>query len=76
MPIFEYKCENCGKIYDVFHKSSEIKSDIVCPNCKSNEYKRLISSTAILKINSVSSKESIPLCKEANGCCDGSCPII
>lgn len=47
MPIYDYLCGECGKTYDVFHKSKEIEEDIVCPSCGSKEHRRLMSAPAI-----------------------------
>jgi putative FmdB family regulatory protein len=43
MPIFEYRCRECGTKYEVLHKSSENQSEIICPNCKSSNNKKLLS---------------------------------
>lgn len=45
MPIYEYECKKCGKIFEAFVLSKEEK--ITCPFCKENEVERLISSTYV-----------------------------
>jgi len=47
MPMYEYKCEECGKRYEQLRKMSEADSNLVCPNCGSNQVKREISTCAI-----------------------------
>lgn len=47
MPNFDYQCTDCSKRYDVFHKSREIKEDVLCPSCGSKKHKRLISAPSI-----------------------------
>jgi len=32
MPTYEYKCKNCGKIFEAFHSMSKCP-DIQCPAC-------------------------------------------
>ena len=42
MPIYEFKCEKCGVIQDVYRKVVERDNDSICPRCE-NKQKRLIS---------------------------------
>ncbi len=42
MPIYEYKCENCGKVIEIFQKT--IAEKPTCPNCGSSELQKLLSS--------------------------------
>jgi len=44
MPIFEYKCNDCNKIFEVLHKSSANLEEVICPDCQSKNYKKLLSS--------------------------------
>lgn len=32
MPIYEYKCKNCGNIFEVFQQNY-IKTSVSCPKC-------------------------------------------
>lgn len=68
MPIYDYRCEECGKVYDVFHKVKEVDEDIVCPDCDSRKHTRLLSAPSI----SMGAKQSVPPCADG-GCCPGSC---
>ncbi|NLJ60752.1 MAG: zinc ribbon domain-containing protein [Firmicutes bacterium] len=45
MPIFEFKCRECGTKFEELLRSCD-DSNVTCPNCKSNEVKRLISTFA------------------------------
>lgn len=67
MPIFEYKCNECNKKYDVLHKSSTNLEEVICPVCQSKDSKKLLStfsaSTGSSSYNSASS------------CSDGSCGV-
>ena len=47
MPIFDYQCNGCGKLYDVFHKTKELVEDIVCPSCGATSYKKLMSAPTV-----------------------------
>lgn len=44
MPIFEYKCKDCNKIFSKL--TFNTSSDAECPDCKSKATERIISSIA------------------------------
>ncbi len=68
MPIYDYRCDNCGKVYDVFHKVKEVEEDVVCPECESAKHTRLLSAPGI----SVRGGSDLPPCGDGS-CCGGSC---
>jgi putative FmdB family regulatory protein len=70
MPIYDYRCDECGKVYDVFHKVKEVEEDIVCPECSSKKHTRLLSAPSI----SMGSSQDVPPCANG-GCCTGSCGL-
>jgi putative FmdB family regulatory protein len=43
MPIYEYRCQNCGKVVEVLQRSFKQNEPLVCPDCGSTEMKRMIS---------------------------------
>ncbi|MFL2721303.1 MAG: FmdB family zinc ribbon protein [Gammaproteobacteria bacterium] len=43
MPIYEYKCSNCGHQFEKIQKFSD-KPSKVCPKCSTDGLKKLISS--------------------------------
>ena len=71
MPIYEYECVRCGTNYEILHLGREIKEEILCPSCSSNEYKKLISSSSI-SMNGISTSESSNV---SGGCCGGACGL-
>lgn len=44
MPIYEYECEQCKKVYECILDSTEIDSIVECPDCK-KECKKIMSPT-------------------------------
>ena len=42
MPIYEYKCQNCGHYFEVLQRISE-EPLFACPECKKNSLKKLVS---------------------------------
>ncbi len=43
MPVYEYKCLACEKIFDTLRRMDEMDQKISCPRCGSNETKRQLS---------------------------------
>jgi len=43
MPIYEYRCEECGKTFEVLTKVSNKDDEKECPDCGSNKVKRVFS---------------------------------
>jgi putative FmdB family regulatory protein len=76
MPVYDYRCEECNKVYDVYHKGKEIVEDVVCPSCDSTKYKKLMSIPA-MQIGSYTHADECPAggsC-ESGGCCGGTCGL-
>jgi putative FmdB family regulatory protein len=46
MPIYEYRCEECGRIIEFFQKGFEPDEAITCPNCGSEKLQKLLSAPA------------------------------
>ena len=49
MPIYDYRCRECGKVSEIVLLSLSSK-DIKCPNCGSKNLERLISASYMLKM--------------------------
>ena len=47
MPIYEYRCQTCGKVYEQIRRFTEADRDLECPDCKSKRVERLISGFAM-----------------------------
>ncbi|MGB9867197.1 MAG: FmdB family zinc ribbon protein [Bacillota bacterium] len=43
MPIFEYKCNECGKIFESLERQGELPGRKDCPHCGSSKLTRLLS---------------------------------
>jgi len=71
MPIYDYKCNDCGKTYDVFHKVREVVEDVVCPTCGSAKHTRLLSAPSF----SMGSQPDVPSCQTGGCCSGGSCGL-
>jgi len=54
MPIYEYKCNDCGKINDVLVRNTQNIPLVTCSACKSENMERLVSAPgAVMAKNSV-----------------------
>lgn len=48
MPVFDYKCENCGEIFEELVVSSTTPdSEVKCPFCGEHKSKKMISAPSI-----------------------------
>nr|HID58785.1 zinc ribbon domain-containing protein [Desulfobacterales bacterium] len=45
MPIFEFRCLECGNIFEKLLTSSNEKAEMECPECRSTTFERVISRT-------------------------------
>jgi putative FmdB family regulatory protein len=48
MPIYEYRCLQCGEISEIFHHSVE-SQNVQCPVCGSYKLDKLLSASYTLK---------------------------
>jgi len=55
MPIYEYKCNKCGQVQEVLHRSMQTVESVRCSNCDSEDLTRLIS-TANVSMGGMSNK--------------------
>lgn len=46
MPIYEYRCRQCGHTFDAFQRVGADGSDLVCPKCNAAKPEKLFSSFA------------------------------
>lgn len=72
MPIFEYKCNKCGKVTEVLVRkpADELRK---CPECGADKPEKIISASAIsVKGGGASSRATI--CGLGSPCCGASEP--
>ncbi|HCA81407.1 MAG TPA: FmdB family transcriptional regulator [Bacteroidetes bacterium] len=75
MPVFDYRCSDCGTTYDVYHKVKEITEDVICTHCGSPKHKKLMSAaTVTMGSKSESPSCTGPSCESGGGCC-GACEM-
>jgi len=45
MPIFEFKCLKCQAYFEILIMNKDDEVELKCPECKSEEFERIISTT-------------------------------
>lgn len=46
MPIYEYKCDDCGRQYEQIRRMPDADRDLECPDCRSARVRRQLSAFA------------------------------
>jgi putative FmdB family regulatory protein len=46
MPMYEYRCDECGKGFELLRRMSEADFGVACPKCESSAVKRQYSTFA------------------------------
>jgi putative FmdB family regulatory protein len=68
MPIYEFECEECGKVFEELVLGSNA-SNVKCKNCGSQKVRKLISQVAFKSGGKFVSASS----SGCSGCSGGSC---
>lgn len=68
MPIYSYKCENCGHSWERLSGVISEQNSLHCPHCKSQKAKRTISTFNTTHSSAESPSSSLPSC--ASGTCE------
>ncbi len=76
MPIYEFKCSGCGKVFEGLFKSSSDIGAAACPACKSKDVKKLMSTFAPSMGGSKDFACNTPSACPSSGCCGGSCANV
>jgi putative FmdB family regulatory protein len=73
MPIYEYRCEDCGTKFEKLVRRSADGSGIECPSCGQTHLKQELSTFAA-HASSGSKHEEAPAACPTGGCCNpGAC---
>jgi len=43
MPLYEYECQRCGRLFDVRRGIDDTQAQIECPTCGDGDVKRVFS---------------------------------
>lgn len=67
MPIYEYKCKECGKVTEVFVRSLHQEIGLSCSQCNSKNLQKIFSTPAVIKTGN-SSAMGLTCCGETERC--------
>ncbi|MEH0021578.1 MAG: zinc ribbon domain-containing protein [Desulfobacter sp.] len=73
MPIFEFKCSKCEAFFEVIVMGSGDDKEIDCPECKSKEFQRVVSTTNYTMGSSGSGGGAKGVHTQERTCSGGSC---
>ena len=71
MPIYEYRCQNCGKQFEKLLRSINVAEQVICPACQSKSAERQLSAFATVGSTRVAN-ESCPM---SSNCDSGACGL-
>ncbi|HOO17867.1 MAG: zinc ribbon domain-containing protein [Phycisphaerae bacterium] len=71
MPIYEYTCSGCGRLFEQLVQSREQEAELACPHCGSRKLERQLSVPAAPRVAAGSTPP--PPCGGCNQA-GGSCP--
>jgi len=67
MPIYEYRCLECGEGFEKFVRSMNSTPDVKCPKCGGRKVKKVLS-TFGFKVSGSTSAPNCPTC--SSGVCN------
>ncbi len=76
MPIYDYKCGECGKVSEVFQRGLG-GEPVKCPSCGSENLERIFSASYLIRTESATpgttccgrtERCEVPPCSEGDGC--------
>ncbi len=78
MPIYEYKCQECGGVTEFFVRSSNQEIEFLCSQCGSKNLQKIFSTPSSVRVGNASPKGStccgrterceIPPCSDGGVC--------
>lgn len=69
MPIYEFRCLKCGHIFEKLFVKANDKVELQCPECKSDTFERVISSTNYaMKSGGGAARPETKSCSPGNSC--------
>ena len=46
MPMYEYRCDSCGKTFEQLRRMADADRDLECPECRARDVRRVLSTFA------------------------------
>ncbi|MDH4270351.1 MAG: zinc ribbon domain-containing protein [Candidatus Aminicenantes bacterium] len=51
MPLYEYRCRDCGRVTEVLVRSQSPETDVRCPGCGGNNLLKIVSQPAVISVS-------------------------
>ena len=70
MPIFEFRCVDCGHVFEKIFMNSDDTVDMQCPECKSESFERVVSRKSHIMARGSGEKPKLTTrsCGSGNSC--------
>lgn len=71
MPIYEFRCLECGNLMEIILSASQEQAGLECPDCHSQELERVLSSTSYVMGSGSEGKQpkfTAKSCSGGNSC--------
>ena len=65
MPVYDFRCQQCGKVVEVFQRTNEVKG-VHCPDCGSQPMEKLFSPAYFVMKNA--KPHGVPCCGREERC--------
>ncbi len=72
MPVYEYRCDKCGKVFSMMRSMGAGAEGVSCPECRGTEVTKLLSAT-YSPDSSKAMPSSFDMPKMGGGCPSGTC---
>lgn len=76
MPLYEFRCQDCGAVYQERRRFTEANEESTCPTCQSQQTIKLISTAVFISAGNggfQSAPSQAPRTTSSSGCGCGSC---
>jgi putative FmdB family regulatory protein len=73
MPIYEYKCDDCGTKFEKLVRHSSDVPELTCPSCGKNHLQQELSTFAAHASSGGGKPAEMPMCPNGGPCNPGMC---
>jgi putative FmdB family regulatory protein len=73
MPIYEFKCLECGELVELLVLNKDEEIEMKCNKCNSQDLERVLSTTTFITGNNNCEKRETGVCTETKTCGSGTC---
>ena len=76
MPIYEFKCSNCGEFFELLVTQKSGEAELKCPECQSSAFERVLSQTRYQMGAGAGTGAGKGISTQTRTCSSGSCTTI